>query len=210
MIQLVSKRSGGCSELAILKRFSRPDIASHPDNHVLPLLEEFNYLDMVFVAVPLLNENVVSPWYYDIKEVLDAVSQTFKVRGAAPSQDNLIANRCSHTQGLAFMHEHLVAHLDIGCHDILHNYGGNAGRRQFTLACFKSSPFRSRLSGPCRYTFIDFELSAYFPYGFKPEQCKVIGMGLITAGRLTDADHYGKVSSKEGELFCIQLTQSLA
>lgn len=80
MIQLICKGRRGYGELNVLRRFSRPDIACHPDNHVLPLLDEFHYLDMVFVAVPLLNENVVSPWYWDVKEVIDAVSQTFKVR----------------------------------------------------------------------------------------------------------------------------------
>lgn len=111
----------------------------------------------------------------------------------------------SRRQGLAFMHKNLVAHLDIGCHDILHNYGGSAGRREFTLACLESSPFRSKLSGPCRYTFIDFEQSVNVPYGFKPEQCKIHGFGLLKSGRLKDAKKYGKVSRKHAWSHAVSL-----
>lgn len=93
------------------------------------------------------------------------------------------------------MHENLVAHMDIGPHDILMNYGGKGGRREFTRACFDSLPFRSLLSGPCRYTFIDFELGVIFPRGSKQERCRISGMQILKSKRLTDPKQYGKVSS---------------
>lgn len=79
MIQLVMKAGEGASEVEILRRFSRPDIAPHPDNHVLPLLNELTCLGMVFAVVPLLSDGLISPWFYDLGEALDAVAQTFKV-----------------------------------------------------------------------------------------------------------------------------------
>lgn len=87
MIQLIRKRGEGELELEILRRFSRPDVATHPDNHVIPLLDELIYLDMVSAIFPLLRESVISPWYFDVGEALDAVYQTFK---ASPSahEDN--------------------------------------------------------------------------------------------------------------------------
>lgn len=79
MIQLVMKAGEGVSELETLRRFSRPDVAPHPDNHVLPLLDELTCLDMVFAVVPLLADGLICPWFYDLAEALDAVVQTFKV-----------------------------------------------------------------------------------------------------------------------------------
>lgn len=89
MIQLVCKGEEGQIELEILRRFSRPDIAFHPDNHIIHLLDEVAYLDMVFAVCPLLRENIMSPWYYDVREVLDAVCQAFKVGDPASSARNM-------------------------------------------------------------------------------------------------------------------------
>lgn len=50
------------------------------------------------------------------------------------------------------------------------------------------------LSGPCRYTFIDFELGVIFPRGFRAEQCRIRGVQMIKARRLADPRQYGKVS----------------
>lgn len=79
MLVLVCKNGEGGTELEILRRFSRPDIARHPDNHVIPLLDELRYGDMTIAVLPLLEESLVEPWFFDVQEVLDAVAQTLKV-----------------------------------------------------------------------------------------------------------------------------------
>lgn len=79
MLLLVCKNGEGGNELEILRRFSRPDISRHPDNHVIPLLDELRYGDMTFAVLPLLEESLVEPWFFDVQEVLDAVAQTLKV-----------------------------------------------------------------------------------------------------------------------------------
>lgn len=78
MIELVWKAGAGTSELEILRRFSRPDMVSHPDNHVVPLLDELSIFDMTFAVLPLLENDLIEPWYHTLGEALDAVGQTFK------------------------------------------------------------------------------------------------------------------------------------
>jgi hypothetical protein len=82
MVQLIAKAGQGFEELRILRRFSRPDIIFHEDNHVIPLLDELAIEDMIFAVLPLLAENVVMPWFYNIGEALEAVDQTFRVSTA--------------------------------------------------------------------------------------------------------------------------------
>lgn len=78
MIELVCKGRHGFNELEVMRRFSRPDIATHPDNHVIPLLDEVSCLDMTFAVLPLLENDIIEPWFYTLEEALDAVEQTFK------------------------------------------------------------------------------------------------------------------------------------
>ena len=78
MIELVYKAGAGETELAILRRFSRPDVVSHPDNHVIALLDELSIFDMTFAVLPLLENDLIDPWYHTLSEALDAVGQTFK------------------------------------------------------------------------------------------------------------------------------------
>ena len=97
MIQLVMKAGEGRAELEVLRRFSRPDISSHPHNHVIPLLDELEVYDMVFAVLPLLEDNIVEPWFFDVEEALDAVQQTFEVSNMSRDVDfsKLIRNYLS-------------------------------------------------------------------------------------------------------------------
>lgn len=80
IIHLVCKADQGYQELEILRYFSQPGIKEHPKNHVIPLLEELEYLDMVFAVTPLLSSGGFAvPWFYNYGEAVDAVPQTFEV-----------------------------------------------------------------------------------------------------------------------------------
>lgn len=80
MIQLVCKGDEGHSELAILRYFNKQDLRCHPENHVIPLLDIIEHLDMVFVVTPLLSSGSYNdPWFYDYSEALDAMQQSFEV-----------------------------------------------------------------------------------------------------------------------------------
>jgi len=79
MIQLVEKEVLRSAERDILRRFSRPDLRLDPNNHVIPLLDEVSFLGMTFAITPLLEDDLISPWYFNLGEALDAISQTFKV-----------------------------------------------------------------------------------------------------------------------------------
>jgi len=105
MVQLVRKAGEGGTEMEILRRFSRPDVANHPDNHVLPLLDELVCLDMAFAIVPLLEDSLLDPWFFNLGEALDAVAQTFKVRGTtlavrASANARIVAGSCIHAFAL--------------------------------------------------------------------------------------------------------------
>lgn len=80
MIQLICKAGQGYDELEILRYFSQATIRDDPRNHVIPLLDKLEYLDMVFAVTPLLScVNFSSPWFYDYAEALEAISQVLEV-----------------------------------------------------------------------------------------------------------------------------------
>jgi hypothetical protein len=69
----------GKTEQEILRYFSKPDLASHPDNHVIPLLDEIEHGDACFAVTPLLHDGLMDPWFHNVGEILDGISQTLKV-----------------------------------------------------------------------------------------------------------------------------------
>lgn len=80
MIQLVCKGDLGHTELEILRYFTQPALVSHPNNHVIPLLDEIHHLDMDFAVLPLLSaETLTWPAFRTHEEELDAMAQTFEV-----------------------------------------------------------------------------------------------------------------------------------
>lgn len=96
------------------------------------------------------------------------------------------------------MHSHFVAHLDVGFADILLNFGGLRGRYEWFMGLREPMAFRSRLSAPCRYTFIDFEVGAIFPYGSNPTTHTSFGVHFTKTGRLAGFNSYAKVSFISG------------
>lgn len=70
----------GKTEQKILRYFSQPDLASLPHNHVIPLLDEIEHEDMCFAVTPLLHDGGLTvPWFQNLAEALEAVSQSLEV-----------------------------------------------------------------------------------------------------------------------------------
>lgn len=79
MIHLVCKGGFGQSELDILRYFSQPSLRSLPENHVIPLLDVVEHLDMIFAVTPLFSTGYATPWFHTYDEVLEAMEQSIEV-----------------------------------------------------------------------------------------------------------------------------------
>lgn len=79
MIQLVCKSEDGHTELAMMRYLNQPELRIHPHNRLLPVLEELHHRDMIFLVMPLLHDGLITPWFYNFGEALDAMQQTFAV-----------------------------------------------------------------------------------------------------------------------------------
>ncbi|TDL21327.1 hypothetical protein BD410DRAFT_299896 [Rickenella mellea] len=97
-------------ELDILQFLSTQEMLSHPDNHILPILRVlfFESWKFAFVVFPRIGDNPCRPWFDYTDEGLDCISQTLQVRTLI-----FIGTYCLVSQGLAFLHQHLIAHRDI-------------------------------------------------------------------------------------------------
>jgi len=121
------------NELDILRYLSSPEVNSLPGNHTIPVLGELSYEDWKFAIFPLVGARPCEPWFHNVGEALDRITQTL--------------------EGLTFLHDHLIAHRDIGESNILINHTGSRPRGMSPI-------FRSRF--PVRYYFIDYEYSIRF------------------------------------------------
>lgn len=79
MTHVICQSTQGQSNLNILRYFSQPHLQADPKCHVLPILQEMQYQDMAFVVMPLLSEGLMTPWFLNIGEALEAMRQTFEV-----------------------------------------------------------------------------------------------------------------------------------
>ncbi|KAF8523030.1 kinase-like domain-containing protein [Gautieria morchelliformis] len=157
LIRLVAKGDDGLNHLAALRRLGTGAVAFRGDNHIVPMLREIVLDDMTFVVFPLLHDGFDSPWYYNYGEVLDAVYQV--------------------TEGLAFCHERLVAHLDIDVDNILVNFKGGARQHGVTQpggVLGPPTPFRADF--PVRYYLNDFELAVCYEHDSDPSTRVVSGL----------------------------------
>jgi hypothetical protein len=80
----------GKRHLAALSRLGTGFNALRGENHVVPVLKEIVYNDMIFAVFPLMHSGFDDPWFYRFSEVLDAVEQIL--------------------EGINFCHDKLVAH----------------------------------------------------------------------------------------------------
>lgn len=142
------------SELAIARYFSRPEVQSDPRNHCVPLLDSFDDEDngISYLVMPLLREPT-DPDFLHVDDVLEFTDQVL--------------------EGLAFMHEHSIAHRDIAISNILmdgrplYPDGWHPVRTGTKRDCTaRSIPIYRIASGEkIRYYIIDFGMSVYIPPG---------------------------------------------
>ncbi|KII93063.1 hypothetical protein PLICRDRAFT_170855 [Plicaturopsis crispa FD-325 SS-3] len=138
-------------ELGIACLLSSPALRSNSLNHCVPILDVFRdpiIQSRTYLVMPILRP-FNEPAFQLHGEIVDFVSQTL--------------------QGLLFMHEQHVAHLDCGALNImmdataLYPQGWHPWRLNYAPnAITKVSPVASRIDHPVRYYFIDYGLSIRF------------------------------------------------
>ncbi|KAI0700983.1 kinase-like domain-containing protein [Cerioporus squamosus] len=127
-----------------------------PRNHCVPVLDVFeDPFDPEFslLVMPYLRQ-CNDPPLTNVGEVIDLLDQML--------------------EGLAFLHEHRIAHRDIAVQNVmmdarpLYPEGYHPVRQNYTPdAMYRISPL-SRTDRPVRYYYIDFGLSVQFPPGAAP------------------------------------------
>ncbi|KAF8733283.1 Protein kinase domain, partial [Rhizoctonia solani] len=149
---LVPEQTEGQNELAVLERFSSPELKDHPDNHVVRCLDSFpipGEQSGYFIVMPLLG-GYRDPPFRTLAEVHDFLQQIFK--------------------GLIFMHENSTVHCDIASANImmdsrpLYNEPFHPVYQTLSLDIQRRIyPKYSRLEKRVRYYFIDMGFATWFP-----------------------------------------------
>ncbi|KAJ3864360.1 hypothetical protein EV359DRAFT_81484 [Lentinula novae-zelandiae] len=113
-------------------------------NHALPMLQEIHCDNLVFGVFPLVGSYFAPAWFSNIAQVLEAMSQVM--------------------EGVAFLHDHLVAHRDLFPSNFL------SSRRNGLWIPGKSQDFLRP-----RYYIIDFEWAVRFSPDSDPATRTVTG-----------------------------------
>ncbi|KAG8715163.1 hypothetical protein FRC08_010911 [Ceratobasidium sp. 394] len=144
-----TKSKAGYYELEIIQRFSEGDFADDPRNHVVPCLDTFPIPDIeggVFYVMPLLTQ-YNHPRFWCLDEIRNLLYQLF--------------------EGLAFLHQHGVAHCDIAGANIMMDGGSlydeqfHPLNQEFSLDGKRMLPIHVRTGRPVRYYYIDFGFSVW-------------------------------------------------
>ncbi|GJE92549.1 kinase-like domain-containing protein [Phanerochaete sordida] len=157
LVVCIKRVQTGSSEIEIGRYFSSPSVREDAHNHCIPILDTFqDDTDpaISYIVMPFLKK-ISQPPFEIVDEVLDFVEQVL--------------------EGLAFMHEHDVAHRDAAETNILMD-----ARPLYPQGFHPAYPHRlplpnwdkpstsyTRLSapGPVRYYFSDFGMSTRFSPG---------------------------------------------
>lgn len=142
-------------ELKIAQMFSSPLIREDPRNHCVPVLDAFPDNEdetLTYIVMPYLHD-MNQPDFYWVGDVVDFVDQVL--------------------EGLAFMHQHAVAHRDCAEGNImmeatsLFPNGHHPVHPEFALDLQESSRPYTRFEAPTpvRYFFLDFGLSSHIQPG---------------------------------------------
>ncbi|KIK57532.1 hypothetical protein GYMLUDRAFT_46103 [Collybiopsis luxurians FD-317 M1] len=129
--------------LDVLREIATGKNAGIDRNHALPMLHELHYNNITFGVFPLVGSCFIVPWFPSIYHVLEAMSQIM--------------------EGVAFLHDHLIAHRDLFISNFLSSC--RDGIR----------PVEHRSFLRPRYYIIDFELAVRFSPDSDPESRTVIG-----------------------------------
>ncbi|KZT41920.1 hypothetical protein SISSUDRAFT_1126085 [Sistotremastrum suecicum HHB10207 ss-3] len=156
VIRLIRKGDDGQEHLEVLRDLARGERAFHAGNHCVPLLDELQLEDMTFAVFPFLADRADKPWFYDFGEVFDFLVQAL--------------------EGISYLHDNLVAHLDIDIDNFLFNF---ASARRYT-EFRKRETFRSHF--PVRYCLGDMELCVRFTPESEPASRKIVGIPVERIG----------------------------
>ncbi|KII93067.1 hypothetical protein PLICRDRAFT_378476 [Plicaturopsis crispa FD-325 SS-3] len=151
----IKRIESGPNEVEIAKFLSSPALRDHPSNHCVPILDVFSdpiQPGRTYIVMPNLRPFDLPKFMY-FDEVVDFVSQTL--------------------QGILFMHENNVAHLDCGAFNImmdatpLYPHGWHPWRLNYAPnATTELSAPPSRTDHHVQYYLIDYGLSLrFFPGG---------------------------------------------
>ncbi|KAH9480112.1 hypothetical protein JR316_0006709 [Psilocybe cubensis] len=116
VLRVVSISGEGQTHLRILKRLVSPPDHMLSSNHILPILHEFSFEDIVIIAVPKLifdlrevlhytHSNSVEDALYMVLQALEASSRSFYPRSDMYLPITL--------QTTAYIHDKLIAHRDL-------------------------------------------------------------------------------------------------
>ncbi|KAH7882631.1 kinase-like domain-containing protein [Phlebopus sp. FC_14] len=145
------------TEAEIAQFLSSPSLLSDSHNHTIPVLDSFPHKknpEIQYLVMPLLRPvfPIDEPPFTTIKETIDFVDQTL--------------------EGLAFMHEHNVAHRDCSAQNIMMDASDLYPNGWHPMAPwltrdgkYWSTPHKNRCDLNIRYFFIDFGLSTRFAPG---------------------------------------------
>ncbi|KAH7888240.1 kinase-like domain-containing protein [Phlebopus sp. FC_14] len=142
------------TEAEIAQFLSSSSLLSNSHNHTVPVIDSFAHStepEVLYLVMPLLRP-FDEPSFTTIKESIDFVDQTL--------------------QGLAFMHEHNIAHRDCSAQNImmdardLYPNGWHPLAPRLTRdGKYWVTPQKNRSDANIRYFFIDFGLSTRFAPG---------------------------------------------
>ncbi|KAJ3883942.1 kinase-like domain-containing protein [Lentinula edodes] len=129
------------TEIEILRQVAVDETSFVDQNHTLPLLRTITFDHLTFGVFPLVGLDFTYPWFASMDDTFDAISQIL--------------------EGVAFLHDNLIAHRDLFIGNILPSHRASRNRNpNFSFT---------------RYYFIDFEHAIHFSKDTDPADRTVIG-----------------------------------
>ncbi|KAJ3834008.1 hypothetical protein F5878DRAFT_569067 [Lentinula raphanica] len=144
MIALLSDTVVDNNCVKVLRTIATGKNAGIDRNHALPLLHELRYDNLIFGVFPLVSDSFIPTWFVNIAHALETMSQIM--------------------EGVAFLHDHLVAHRDLFISNFL-----NSRRYGFWEPGHENDFLRPR------YYIIDFEMAVQYSLDSDPATRTVSG-----------------------------------
>jgi len=165
IIKVVAKGEYGLEELEILQLLNSEPLRSNPANATVPVLDFLEYDSWHFIVMPCWSDCDM-PWFRNADECLELMDQTLSA--------------------LTFLHDNLIAHLDVSHENILMNFHG-----KMTIPLYWRPPEpipEFRTTFPVKYCLIDFGVACYFSQMSKASDRVVYPFATIRDQRPPEAD----------------------
>ena len=111
VLRVLTAGGQGQDHLRIMRRLSRPPDILLCNNHILPLIDEIIFEDIVIGVFPkimhYLGEATYGSYMTSVEDLLHMVLQAFEVRSLFRSDS---APKLSSHKGIAYLHRNLIAH----------------------------------------------------------------------------------------------------